>query len=60
MTEFDGIVNQVVKHLLDLSQIRVNHLDIIGKGQLKIDVFLPTGSFKRCRCVFDHAVDIKA
>ena len=60
MTELDGIVNQVIKHLLDLSKICVHHLDVIGKSQFKVDVFLPTGSFKGCRCVFDHAVDIKA
>ena len=60
MTELDGIVNQVIKHLLDLSQIRIHHLHAVRKGQFEINILLFTGSLKGSRCVFDHAVDIKA
>ena len=43
VAEFDRVVDQVVENLLDFSEIGVDHLDAIRKGQVKRDAF-------RCTC----------
>ena len=59
VAEFDGIVDQVIENLLDLSHVCIYHLDIIGK--CKIKAYMPgiTGAFKRGGSIFDHPVDVK-
>ena len=59
MAEFDGVVDQIVHYLLNLSQIGVDHLNIVGEGQIKIDVFLLARSLEGSRRVLNHPVDIK-
>ena len=59
MAELDGIVDQVVEHLLDLAQIRIDHLCVVGKSQIQNDVLRAAGSFKGCCGVFDDTVDIE-
>ena len=39
VAEFDRVVDQVVENLLDFSEIGVDHLDAIRKGQVKRDAF---------------------
>lgn len=52
MAELDGIVDQVIKDLLDLAHVCVDHLDVIGKCKVKADMSGVTGSFKGCGSVF--------
>ena len=59
MAELDGIVDQVIKDLLDLAHVCVDHLDVIGKCKVKADMSGVTGSFKGCGSVFYYPVDIK-
>ena len=59
MAEFDGIVNQVVHDLLDFSHVRVDHLDCIGKSQVKANVFGRAGSLKGGGRILDYPVDVK-
>ena len=46
VAELDGIVQEVIKGLLDLSQIRVDHQYVVGKGQVQDDVPGTAGAFK--------------
>ena len=59
MAELDGIVQEVIKDLLDLSQIRVDHQYVVGKGQVQDDVPGAAGAFKGGRCVLDDPVDVE-
>lgn len=59
MAEFDGIVNEIIKNLLDLSHVRIDHLDVIRKCKVKTDMSGIAGAFKRSGCVLDHPVDVK-
>ena len=59
MAEFDGVVNQVVKNLLDFSQIRIYHQNRIGKGQVKRNFPGIAGAFKRRGSVFYRPVNVK-
>ena len=59
MAELDGIVDQVIKDLLDLAHVCVGHLDVIGKCKVKADMSGVTGSFKGCGSVFYYPIDIK-
>ena len=59
MAELDGIVDQVIKDLLDLAHVCVDHLDVIGKCKVKADMSGVAGAFKRSGCVLDHPVDVK-
>ena len=59
MAEFNGIVDQVIKDLLDLAHVCVDHLDIIGKCKVKADMSGVAGAFKGSGCVLDHPVDVK-
>ena len=59
MAEFDGIVDQVVHDLLNLPEIGVNHLNIVGEGQVEVDILLLTRSLKGRRRVLDYPVDVE-
>ena len=59
VAEFERIVDQVIKDLLDLAHVCVDHLDVIGKCKVKADMSGVTGSFKGCGSVFYYPVDIK-
>ena len=57
--EFNGIVDQIVEYLLDLTEIRIHHLDIRSEGEIQNDILGIAGSFKGCRGIFNNAIDIK-
>ena len=57
--ELDGIVNQVVEHLLDLAKVCINHLDGVGEGEIEGDPLLDTGALEGRRRVPDGMVDVK-
>jgi len=59
MTEFDRIVDQVVEHLLNFSEICIHHQNRVGKRQIKRDVSRPADSLKRGDCILDHPRNIK-
>ena len=59
VAELDRIVDQVVEHLLDLSEVRVNNLYIIAECQVQDDIFCMAGSFERSSRVLDHTIDIE-
>lgn len=59
MAEFNGIVNKIIEYLLDFTHICVDHLDIIGKNQLKADAFFAAGTLKGSSSIFYDSVDIK-
>ena len=59
MAEFNGVVDQVIKNLLDFPQIGVDHLHIVGKCEIQNDVFGVAGSLKGGRRILDDPVDIK-
>ncbi len=59
VAELDGIVQEVIKDLLDLSQIRVDHQYVVGKGQVQDDVSGAAGSLEGGRRVLDHPVDVE-
>ena len=59
MAELDGIVDQVIKDLLDLSQIRVDHQYVVGEGQVQDDVPGAAGALKGGRRVLDDPVDVE-
>ena len=46
VAEFDGIVNEIIKNLLDLSHVRIDHLDVIRKCKVKTDMSGIAGAFK--------------
>ena len=57
--EFDGVVDQIVEHLLDLTEICIHHLDIRSEGEIENDILGIAGSFEGCRSIFNHAIDIE-
>ena len=57
--EFDGVVDQIVEHLLDLTEVCIHHLDIRSEGEIENDILGIAGSFKGCRGIFNNAIDIK-
>ena len=57
--EFDGVVDQVVEYLLDLTEVCIHHLDIRSEGEIENDILGIAGSFKGCRGIFNNAIDIK-
>ena len=59
VAEFERIVDQVIKDLLDLSHVSIDHLDVIRKCKVKTDMSGIAGAFKRSGCVLDHPVDVK-
>ena len=59
MAKLDGIVNQVIENLLNLSHVGVYHLDGVGKGKVEADIFLPAGTLKRGCRILDDTVDVK-
>ena len=57
--EFDGVVDQIVEHLLDLTEVCIHHLDIRSEGEIENDILCIAGSFKGCRSIFNNAVDVE-
>ncbi len=57
--EFNGVVDQIVEYLLDLTEIRIHHLDIRSEGEIENDILCIAGSFKGCRSIFNNAVDVE-
>ena len=57
--EFDGVVNEIVHHLLDFPQVGIDHLDIIPECQIEYNIFGSAGSLKGGRRVLDDPVDIE-
>ena len=58
-TELNGIVNQIVKHLLNLHHICMDKESLSCEKQLNGDPPVSAGSLKGSGCGFDHIVDIK-
>lgn len=52
-------VDQVVENLLDFSEIGVDHLDAIRKGQVKRDAFRAARALEGCGGILDCPVDIE-
>ena len=59
MAELDGIVDEVVENLLNLSKVRIHQSDIFGKCQVQDNIFSITGSLKGGGRVLDHPVHVK-
>ena len=59
VAEFDRVVDQVVENLLDFSEIGVDHLDAIRKGQVKRDAFRAARALEGCGGILDRPVDIE-
>ena len=57
--ELDGVVNEVVEHLLDLAHVRVNGQGIPQQKQLNSDLFGTAGALEGGCRIFDYIVDIK-
>ena len=57
--KLDGVVDEVIKDLLDLPVIRKDHLRLIRKGELKVDVLLLADPLIGGADLLDHAVDVK-
>ena len=57
--EFNGVVDQIVEYLLDLTEICIHHLDIRSEGEIENDILCIAGSFKGCRSIFNNAVDVE-
>ena len=59
VAEFDGIIQKVVKHLLDLIHV-CNHIHLIAcEHQFDADHFLPAGTLKGSSHVADNGIDLK-
>ena len=59
MAEFDGIVQQIVKYLLNLADICIYKHLISGKDQFNSNGLFPAGAFKGSDCITDNLIDIK-
>lgn len=59
MAELDGIVDQVVEHLLDLSKIRVDHGDGLRERQVQHQVLGVAGALEGGGRILDNPVDVK-
>ena len=59
MAEFDGVIQQIIKYLLNLIHVR-DHIHLIAREhQLDTDRFLPAGAFKRSGYIADNGVDLE-
>ncbi len=57
--EFDGVVDQIVEHLLDLTEVCIHHLDIRSEGEIENDILCIAGSLEGCRGIFNNTIDIE-
>ena len=59
ITELQRVVDQVIEHLLDLTVIRVDHLLLLGEGQLEDELLLLAGHLEARADITDHAVHVE-
>ena len=59
ITELQRVIDQVIEHLLDLTVVRVDHLLLLGEGQLEDELLLLTGHLEARADVTNHAVHIE-
>lgn len=59
MAEFDGVVHQIVEHLLDFYHIRVHVHFVSSEDELDGDQFFAAGSLEGHRRVFDDLIDVE-
>ena len=45
MAEFNGIINKIIKDLLDLAKVCVDHLNAVRESQVKCNILCIAGTF---------------